>query len=121
MKRWLLVIAILSLPIVTSAGELALLRKDKEATFYYETDTVRRTGKFVMAWTVELRGELKYSEALTEFDCSMAMYRQLSLRSFASNSQVISGDAIYRNWFAVPDASQVVGLLFAKVCASGIR
>lgn len=121
MKRWLLAIAILSLPIVTSAGELALLRKDKEATFYYESDTIRRTGQFAMAWTIEFRGKLKYSEALTEFDCSKSMYRQLSLRSFTPNSQIVSGDAIYRNWFAVPDASQVVGLLFAKVCASGIR
>lgn len=121
MKRWLLIVAILSLPTVTSASELVLLRKDKEAAFYYETDTVRRTGNLVMAWTVELRGKLKYSEALTEFDCSKAMYRQLSLRSFGSSSQVVSGDAIYKNWFAVPDASQVVGLLFARVCKSGIR
>lgn len=121
MKRWLPVIAILSIPIVTSAGERALLRKDKDATFYYETDTVRRTGKYVMAWTVEVRGDMKYSEALTEFDCSTAMYRQLSLRSFASNSKVISGDAIYKQWFHVPQATQVTGLLYAKVCTAATQ
>jgi hypothetical protein len=72
-----------------------------------------------MAWVVTFKQDKKDSEYLTEFDCKRATYRQLAHRVFESSSEVVSGDAVYREWFAVPNDSQVVGLLFNRVCLSG--
>ena len=98
------------------AEDLFLLRKDADETSYYEPHTVRRTGQLVMAWVVTFKQDRKDSEYLTEFDCKRATYRQLALRVFASNSEVSSSDAVYVKWFAVPSSSQILGLLFKRVC-----
>ena len=107
-----------SIPSLSFAENLLLLRKDKEYTSYYEPDTIRRTQQLVMVWTVEKKDGRKHSEYLTEFDCNQGMYRQISLRTFASDSKVISGDAIYRAWFDVPPTTQVLGILFSKLCTA---
>jgi hypothetical protein len=109
-------LCILLIPAFSLAEDLLLLRKDADETFYYEPHTVRKTGQLVMAWVVTFKQDRKNSEFLTEFDCKRARYRQLALRGFESNSEVLSSDAVYVQWFAVPDNSQVLGLLFPKVC-----
>jgi hypothetical protein len=68
-----------------------------------------------MVWVVTLKRSVKDSEYLTEFDCNRALYRQLAHRVFAAG-QVRSGDAVYREWFDVPNTSQILGLVFQKVC-----
>jgi hypothetical protein len=100
-----------------ASDDLSLLRKDADETFYYEPHTVRRTGQLVLAWVVTFKQDRKNSEFLTEFDCKRAIYRQLALRGFTSNSEVLSSDAVYVQWFAVPDSSQVLGLVFKRVCS----
>ncbi len=107
----------LSISTLSLAEDLSLLINKKEEASYYEPNSIRRTGQFVLAWVVTLKGGKKHTEYLTEFNCDKAMYRQLSLRVFESESQVVSGDAIYKQWINVPDTSQVIGLLFPKVCA----
>ena len=99
-----------------AADDLLLLRKDATKTFYYEPNTIRRTGQLVLAWVVTFEQDTRHSEFLTEFDCKRATYRRLALRVFASNSEVLSSDAVYVQWFAVPNTSQVLGLLFPRVC-----
>ena len=39
-----------------------------------------------------------------------------ALRVFNAERQVISSDAIYRQWLDVPNTSQVLGLVFEKTC-----
>jgi hypothetical protein len=72
-----------------------------------------------MAWVVTFKQARRDSEYLTEFDCKRVTYRQLAHRVFWSNSEVLSSDAVYVQWFAVPSDSQVVGLLFKRVCDGG--
>ena len=121
MKSFVLLLCTLSISTLSLAEDLILVRKDKEEVSYYEPHTIRRSGQFVMAWMVTLKDGKKHSEYLSEFDCEKAMYRQLSLRVFTSESSVVSGDAIYKQWFAVPNTSQVLGLLFEKVCTASNR
>lgn len=116
MKNLVILLCMLSMPPLSFAENLVLLRKDKDYTSYYEQDTIRRTQQLVMAWAVEKRDGKKYSERLTEFDCKKGIYRQLSLRIFEPDSTVISGDAIYKEWFNVPSTTQVLGILFSKIC-----
>ncbi len=103
------------------ANDLVLLRIDQGEASYYEASTIRRTGQLVMAWIVTVKNGQKHSEYLSEFDCEKAKYRQLSLRSFASSSQVVSTNAVYKEWLDVPNTTQILGLLFAKVCAASSR
>ena len=70
----------------------------------------------MMVWTVTIKDGKKHSEYLTEFDCKKGIYRQISLRVFDSDLKVISGDAIYKEWFDVPSTTQVLGILFSKIC-----
>jgi hypothetical protein len=107
---------VLSIPSLSFAENLVLLRKDKDSTSYYEPNTIRRTQQLVMAWIVEKKDGKKYSEYLTEFDCKSGTYRQLSLRVFGSESKVKSSDAVYREWFNVPPTTQILGILFSKIC-----
>lgn len=116
MKNLVVLLCMLSIPSLSFAENMVLLRKDKESTSYYEPDTIRRTQQLVMAWVVEKKDGEKHSEYLTEFDCKKGLYRQLSLRAFESDSRVISGDAIYKEWFNVPPTTQVLGILFSKIC-----
>jgi hypothetical protein len=120
-KSFVLLLCTLSLSTLSLAEDLILVRKDNEEASYYEPNTIRRTGQFVLAWVVTLKDGKKHSEYLTEFNCEKAMYRQLSLRVFESESQVVSGDSIYKQWFDVPNTSQVLGLLFKKVCVASNR
>ncbi len=121
MKHFVLLLSLLSISTLSFAEDMILLRKDKEEASYYEPHTIRRTGQFAMAWVVTLKGDKKHSEYLSEFNCEKAMYRQLALRVFTSSTQVVSGDAIYKQWFDVPNTSQVLGLLFQKVCVGHDR
>ncbi len=116
MKSFVFLLCSLSISTPSLAEDLVLLRTEKGEATYYEPNTVRTTGHFAMAWAVTSTDGKKQSEYLSEFDCEKALYRQLSLRVFVSESQIQSSDAIYRQWFHVPNASQVLGLLFAKVC-----
>jgi hypothetical protein len=113
-----IMLCILSIPSLSFAENLVLLRKDKDSTSYYESDTVRRTQQLVMVWAVTKKDGKKHSEYLTEFDCKSGVYRQLSLRVFESDSKVTSGDAVYREWFNVPPTTQILGVLFSKICTS---
>lgn len=117
MKSIAIILCLLSFPSVTFAENLILLRKDKDQTSYYESDTIRKTQHLVMVWTVTktMMGK-KHSEYLTELNCKTGEYRQLSLRVFDAESKVVSGDAVYRKWFPVPNTSQVLGVLFSKIC-----
>jgi hypothetical protein len=73
--------------------------------------TIRKTDQFALVWVATLtRGE-KHSEYLTEFDCNRGTYRQVALRVLNAEHQVISSDAIYRQWLDVPGTSQVIGLV----------
>ena len=121
MKTFVLLLSTLSVSTLSLANDLVLLRSAQGEASYYESNTVRRTAQFVMAWVVTLKAGERQSEYLSEFDCEKAKYRQLSLRVFQSESQVVSGDAIYREWFDVPNTSQVLGLLFSRVCSPGNR
>lgn len=114
-------LCILSASTVSVAQELILLREGKDEASYYEPNTIRKTGQFTLVWVVTLKHGEKNSEYLTEFDCNRAMYRQVALRVFNAERQVISGDAIYRQWFDVPNTSQVLGLVFEKACAEPQR
>lgn len=105
MKNFVILLCMLSIPSLSFAENLVLLRKDKEYTSYYEPDTIRRTQQLAMVWAVERKDGKKHSEYLTEFDCKQGIYRQISLRSFLSDSSLISGDAIYRQWFKVPSTT----------------
>jgi hypothetical protein len=116
MKRIVPLLVLVLTSTSSLAQDLFLLRMDADETSYYEPNTVRRTGQFVMAWAVTFKQGKKHSEYLTEFDCRKAMYRQLALRAFVSSSEVISGDAVYVQWFTVPSSSQVLGLLYEMVC-----
>jgi hypothetical protein len=110
-------VCILSASTLSVAQELILLREDKDEASYYEPNTIRKTGQFTLVWVVTLRRGEKHSEYLTEFDCNRAMYRQVALRVFNAERQVISSDAIYRQWLDVPNTSQeVLGLVFKKAC-----
>ncbi len=117
----MLLLCTLSVSTLSLANDLILIRKDKDEASYYEPNTIRRTGEFVLAWVVTLKDGKKNSEYLIEFNCEEATYRQLSHRVFVSESQVVSSDAIYKQWFDVPNTSQVLGLLFTKVCPAGNR
>ena len=108
-------VCILSASTLSVAEELVLVREDKDEASYYEQNTIRKTGQFALVWVVTLKRGEKHSEYLTEFDCNRAMYRQVALRVFNAE-QVISSDAIYRQWFDVPNTSQVLGLVFKKAC-----
>ena len=115
-------VCILSASTVSAvAQELILLREDKDEASYYEPNTMRKTGQFTLVWVVTLKRGEKHSEYLTEFDCNRAMYRQVALRVFNAERHVISGDAVYRQWFDVPNTSQVLGLVFKKACAEPQR
>lgn len=114
-KSVVLLVCILLISTLSFAEELVLVREDKDEASYYEPNTIRRTGQFALVWVVTLKRGEKHSEYLTEFDCNRATYRQLAHRVFAEG-QIISGDAIYREWFNVPNTSQVLGLVFKKVC-----
>ena len=103
------------------AEDLVLLRTDQKESSYYEPHTIRRTGPYVMVWVVTRVDRQKNSEYLLEFNCEKAVYRQLSLRVFASESQVVSGNVVYKQWFNVPRVSQVLGLLFKEVCVASSR
>jgi hypothetical protein len=116
-----LLLCTLSLSAAALEEDLILLRNDKGEASYFEPNTIRRTGAFVMAWVVTLQDGKKRSEYLSEFDCENAKYRQLSLRVFDSASQVTSSDAIYKQWIDVPNTSQILGLLFTKACSAGTR
>jgi hypothetical protein len=116
MKRIVPLLVLVLTSTSSLAQDLFLLRMDADETSYYEPNTVRRTGQFVMAWAGTFKQGKKHSEYLTEFDCRKAMYRQLALRAFVSSSEVISGDAVYVQWFTVPSSSQVLGLLYEMVC-----
>lgn len=116
MKNLVILLCMLSIPSLSFAENLVLLRKDKEYTSYYEPDTIRRTQQLVMVWAVTKKDGEKSSEYLTEFDCKKGLYRQLSLRAFEFNSRVISSDVIYKEWFNVPPTTQVLGILFSKIC-----
>lgn len=115
-KKLVIMLCMLSIPSLSFAENLVLLRKDKDQISYYEPDTIRRTQQLVMAWAVVKKDGKKYLEYLTEFDCKKGIYRQISFRGFDSDSKVISGDAIYREWFNVPSTTQVLGILFSKIC-----
>jgi uncharacterized SAM-binding protein YcdF (DUF218 family) len=114
-KSFIILVCILLISTLSFAEELILVREDKDEASYYEPNTIRRTGQFAMVWVVTLKHGEKHSEYLTEFDCNRATYRQLAHRVFAEG-QIVSGDAIYREWFDVPNTSQVLGLVFKKVC-----
>ena len=109
-------VCILSASTLSVAEELVLLREDKDEASYYEPNTIRKTGQFTLVWVVTLKRGEKHSEYLTEFDCNRAMYRQVALRVFNAERQVISSDAIYRQWLDVPNTSQVLGLVFKRAC-----
>jgi hypothetical protein len=115
------VVCNLSASTLSVAEELVLVREDKDEASYYEPNTIRKTGQFSLVWVVTLKRGEKQSEYLTEFDCKRAMYRQVALRVFTAEHQVISGDANYRQWFYVPNTSQVLGLLFKKACPEAQR
>ena len=117
MKSLVVVLCLLSISSLSFAENLVLLREDKDQTSYYEPDTIRRTHQLAMAWAVTKKDGKKHSEYLTEFDCKSGKYRQLSLRVFPSESKVTSADAIYREWFNVPPTTQVLGILFSKICS----
>jgi hypothetical protein len=114
-------VCILSASTLSVAEELVLVREDKDEASYYEPSTIRKTGQFSLVWVVTLKRGEKHSEYLTEFDCNRAMYRQIALRVFTAEHQVISGDAIYRQWFDVQNTSQVLGLVFKKACPEAQR
>jgi hypothetical protein len=116
-KNIVIILCMLSTSASSFAENLVLLRNDKESSSYYEADTIRRTQQFVMAWAIEKKDGRKHSEYLTEVDCKKGMYRQISLRTFSSDSSVVSADAIYKEWLKVPSNTQVIGLLFSKICA----
>ncbi|MBI3902550.1 MAG: hypothetical protein HY306_06350 [Nitrosomonadales bacterium] len=116
MKKLIVLLCMFLIPSLSLAGNLVLIRKDKECASYYEPDTIRRTQQLAMAWIVEKKDDEKYSEYLTEFDCKKGLYRQLSLRVFEPDSRVISSDAIYKEWFNVPPTTQILGVLFSKIC-----
>lgn len=116
MKKLITLLCMLSIPSLSFAENLVLLRKDKDYTSYYESGTIRRTQQLVMVWTVQKNGGKKLYEYLTEFDCKKGIYRQISFRTFFPDSTVISGDAIYKEWFNVPSTTQVLGILFSKIC-----
>ena len=99
------------------ANEIALLRNDGQESYYYEKDTIRRTNQFVMVWDFTIKDKTKVSERLTEFDCKKGLYRQLSHRGFTSQSEVISSDFIYKEWFEIPKPDQITGQIFKIVCS----
>jgi hypothetical protein len=109
-------VCILSASTLSVAEELIIVREDKDEASYYEPNTIRKTGQFALVWVVTLKRGEKHSEYLTEFDCNRAMYRQVALRVFNAEHQVISSDAIYRQWLDVPNTSQVLGLVFKQAC-----
>jgi hypothetical protein len=116
MKELLILLFMLLIPSLSFAENLVLIHRDKEFASYYEPDTIRRTQQLRMVWTVEKTDDEKRSEYLTEFDCKKGLYRQLSLRTIESDSRVISSDAIYKEWFNIPPTTQVLGILFNKIC-----
>ena len=116
MKSLVVVLYLLSISSLSFAENLVLLREDIEQTSYYEPDTIRRTQQLAMVWAVTKKDGKKHSEYLTEFNCKSGTYRQLSLRVFDSGSKVTSSDAVYREWFNVPPTTQVLGILFSKIC-----
>ena len=116
MKSLVVVLYLLSITSLSFAENLVLLREDKDQTSYYEPDTIRRTHQLAMVWAVAKKDGKKHSEYLTEFNCKSGTYRQLSLRVFPSESKVTSTDAVYREWFNVPATTQVLGILFSKIC-----
>jgi len=101
------------------ANEIALLRNDGQESYYYEKDTIRRTKQFVIVWDFTMKNSLKTSERLTEFDCQKGLYRQIAHRVFTSTSEVLSGDAIYKDWFKIPKPDQFTGKLYEIVCSNG--
>ena len=109
-------VCILSASTLSVAEEIVLLRKGQNEASYYEPNTIRKTGQFTLVWVITLKRGEKHSEYLTEFDCNRALYRQVALRVFNAERQVISSDAIYRQWLDVPNTSQVLGLVFKRAC-----
>jgi len=116
MGKIVILLCMLAIPSLSFAENLVLLRKDKDQSSYYESDTIRRTRQLVMVWAVTKKDGKKHSEYLTEFNCKSGVYRQLSLRVFDSESKVMSSDVVYREWLNVPPTTQVLGILFSKIC-----
>lgn len=116
MKSLFVALCLLSISSLSFAENLVLLREDIDQTSYYESDTIRRTHQLAMVWVVTKKDGKKHSEYLTEFDCKLGKFRSLSTRVFPSESKVTSTDAISREWFNVPPKTQVLGILFSKIC-----
>lgn len=127
MKRAAFFLALV-VPSVAFAGDWKSFNKKKydslTKAYYasvYDTRSLYVSGDYVTVWARKLAASGKpIDEYLTEFNCKANRYRQLGLRVFVASAPV-PGDAIYKQWFDVPDATQDLGMLFRAVCTEVTR